>query len=57
MSEYFIYIVFHIEKNVSVVYFVYVTVKFDVFITNAFNAVHFTFMLSYTNFIHIGKTN
>ena len=46
MSEYFIYIVFHIEKIVLVVYFVNVIVKFDVFITNAYNEEYFTFMLS-----------
>ena len=49
MSEYFIYIVFHIEKFVSVVYFVitiYIIFKFDLFITTAFNAVYFMFMLS-----------
>ena len=42
----FTYIVFHIQKFVSVVYSVYVIVKFNVFTTNEFNAVYFTFMLS-----------
>ena len=46
MFENFIYIVFYIETIVSVVYFVYDIVKFDVFIANAFNAVYFTLMLS-----------
>ena len=39
MSEYFIYIVFHIENHSSVVYFVYIIIKVDVFITNALSAV------------------
>ena len=39
MSEYFIYIVYHIKKFVSVVYYVYAIVKFNVFITNALTTV------------------
>ena len=35
MSEYDIYTVFQIEKNVLIVYFVYVIVNFNVFITKA----------------------